>query len=171
MSDELDIMQQMDNIDLSTVETDFPLLASGIVTAQIQTCEWRRDTDKKGEDAKPYVRVKYNLTQEHKTCGHNGAEVKLIQPGARGSTISEDIYVGKYINKEGVEAWYGVDRLTKLREAVFGKAQPGTKFNVAEMPGQPITLRLKSDPAPQNSKTKEVYGPRTSVDDYVRGKR
>jgi hypothetical protein len=170
MSEELDIMQQMDAIDLSKVETDFPLLATGVVSAQIQTCEWKRDTEKKGDDAKPYCRVKYNLTQEWKTSGHN-ADVKVLQPGARGMTISEDIYVGKYTDKEGNEQWYGLDRLAKLREAVFGKAQPGTKFNPAEMPGQPITLRLKFDPRPVNSKTKEVYGPRTSVEDYVRGKR
>lgn len=169
-NDPLDIMQQMDNIDLSKVETDFPILASGPVQAQIQDCEFRRDVDgKKGQDAKPYCYISYNLTQPWKTQSIDGSAVRELQPGQRGMTVIERVYVGTYEDKKtGETKWYGVDRLALLRECVFGKAQPGVKFNPAEMRGQPVTLRLLFDPAPKNKDTGEVYGPRTSVQTYIR---
>lgn len=164
-------MQQMDNIDLAKVETDFPILATGVVQVQIQDCEFRRDTEKKGPDAKPYCYISYNLTQPWKTQSIDGSVVKEIQPGARGSTINERVYVGTYEDKKThEEKWYGVDRLALLRECVFGKAQPGTKFNPAELKGQSVTIKLLFEPRPTNEKTGEVYGPRTSVATYIRRK-
>lgn len=169
MSDELNSMVDINSIDLSTVETDFPLLDSGVVTAQIQACSFERDTAKKGDSAKPYLTVKYALTAPHKTTGHEGMTVKTINPGDRGSTLSENIYYGNYEDKKtGETKKYGIDRIAKLREAVFGKAAEGQRFVPAEMLGQPITLRLKFDPRPTNKATGEVYGPRTEVADYVR---
>lgn len=171
MSDELDIMQQMDNIDLAKVETEFPILATGPVTVQIQDCEYRRDTEKKGADAKPYLYVSYNLTQPWKTASIDGGPVKEIQPGQRGSTITERIYIGTYEDKKtGETKWYGVDKLALMRECVFGKAPAGTKFNPGEMKGQSLTVKLTFNPAPRNDKTGEVYGPRTEVTGYVRRK-
>lgn len=162
-------MVDINSIDLSTVETDFPLLDSGVVTAQIQSCSFERDTAKKGDAAKPYLTVKYALTQPHKTTGHEGMTVKTINPGERGSTLSENIYYGNYEDKKtGEIKKYGIDRIAKLREAVFGKAETGARFVPAEMLGQAITLRLKFDPRPTNKATGEVYGPRTEVADYVR---
>lgn len=166
MSSELDILNQLQNIDLSTVETSFPLLASGLLTAQIQECEMKRDTDKKGDDAKPYLWVKYALTQPWQTVAHDGADSKPVNVGF---PISERIYVGQYADKKtGEMKWYGLDRIARLREAVFGKAPAGTKVVPAELLGQPITLRLRFDPAPRNDKTGQVYGPQTVVDGYVK---
>lgn len=169
MSEELDVMQMMDSIDLSKVETEFPIPAGGIVTAQIQDCEFRKDTEKKGPDAKPYLYVSYNFTQPWKTQGLDGAPSKEILPGGRGSTINERVYVGYYEDKKtGEQKTYGTDRLALLRECVLGKAAPGTKFNANELKGMPVTLKLAFEPAPRNDKTGEVYGPRTSVTGYVR---
>jgi len=171
MSEELDVMQMMDSIDLSKVETEFPIPAGGIVAAQIQECEFRRDTEKKGPDAKPYLYVTYNFTQPWKTQSIDGGIVKEILPGGRGSTINERIYVGYYEDKKtGEQKTYGTDRIALLRECVLGKAQPGTKFQPAELKGQSITLKLIFEPAPRNEKTNEVYGPRTSVASYLRKK-
>lgn len=168
MSSELDILQQMNSIDLSTVETDFPLLASGVVSAQIQECDFRRDTERKGDSAKPYLYVNYGITSPWHTAGHD-SPVKQLNPGDRGMTITERIYVGTYADKKtGETKWYGVDRIARLREAVLGKPAVGTKFQPAEVMGQTIQLRLRFDPAPKNDKTGEIYGPRTEVDGYVK---
>lgn len=167
MSD-IDVLNEIQNLDLSTVETEFPLLASGVVAAQVQECEFKRDEDK-GADAKPYLWVKYAITQPWKTVAHEGLTVKQLNPGDRGMTISQRIYIGQYDKKDGSgKAWYGLDTVAKLRESAFGKAPAGTRLNPSEMLGQSVLLVLKFDPAPKNSKTGEVYGPRTEVSGFVR---
>ena len=95
--------------------------------------------------------------------------MKELQPGQRGMSINERVYVGTYEDKKtGETKWYGVDKLALLRECVFGKATGGTKFVPAELKGQSVTIKLQFEPAPRNEKTGEVYGPRTSVAGYVR---
>lgn len=171
MSNEIDILNEMNSVDLSKVETGFPLLASGVVKTNIVKCEMRRDVEKKGDSAKPYCYVEYTLSQPWKTSGHDGP-VKEIAPGGRGATFNERVYIGKYNDKNtGEEKWYGLDRVLLLREAVFGrKINPGEQFNPTELIGQEVQVRLKFEPAPVNKDTKEVYGPRTSVDGYVKKK-
>lgn len=171
MSNEIDILNEMNAVDLSKVETGFPLLASGVVPANIVKCEMKRDVEKKGDAAKPYCYIEYTLAQPWKTCGHDGP-VTTIEVGKRGSKFNERVYIGKYNDKEtGEEKWYGMDRLLLLREAVFGrKINPGEQFVPTELIGQSVQVRLKFEPAPVNKDTKEVYGPRTSVDGYVKKK-
>lgn len=165
MSEDLNAMINLDDIDLSTVETDFPLLASGLCGLQIQECEAKAN-EKSG---KLFIHVKFAITQAHKTTNHGGLTVKTINPGDRGSTLNKDIYYGKYEDtKTGELKPYGLDELTRLREAVFGKAPPGTKFNCSEMLGQNLVGNLRFDPEPKNKKTGEVFGPRTEVASYVR---
>lgn len=171
MLDELKSMTDINDIDLSTIETDFPLLDSGIAPAQITECEIKTEEGKKTGKPQSYLHVKYNLTAGHKTTAHEGRIVKTINPGERGSSITERIYYGVSYKKSDEGKAYGYDRIAKLREAVFGKATPGTKFAAAEMLGQNISLRLLFEPSPRNSDTGEVYGPRTSVADYIRKSR
>lgn len=160
---DLDIMNNLDSIDLSKVETSYPILKTGIVPANIVFCEITKD-DK--VDAKPYVHVKYTLGQEWETVSIDGAPSKVVNVGF---PFNERIYFGTYEDKKtGEKKMYGVDRIAKLREAVFGKAEPGTKFNPGDLVGQTVTVKLKFDPAPKNTKTGEVYGPQTTVDGYVR---
>jgi len=169
MPTELEILNELNSVDLSKVETSFPMLASGVVTASVVKCEFRRDTERKGDDAKPYCYVEYTLAQPWKTVEHDGIVSRPIGLGERGAQFNERVYVGKYNDKQtNEEKWYGLDRLAKLREAAFGKASAGARFTPEEMVGQTITLRLKFDPAPRNKDTGEVYGPRTSVDGYLR---
>lgn len=170
MSDDIDILQQVNEIDLSTVETSFPLLASGAVKATVVSAKWdKADSKKKAGQTNTFALIEYALAQPWKTSGHDGP-VKTINPGDRGSKIIERVYVGKFIDEkdDNKEKWYGVDRLTKLREAIFGKAPEGTKLVLDELIGQEVTLRLLFEAAPVNKDTKEVMGPRTQVQDYVR---
>lgn len=171
MSDipEIDILSQLNAVDLSTVETSFPLLASGVVLTSIKSAKFDKDANK--PDAKPFLAVEYSLTQAWKTVEHEGLTSHPVNPGDRGSQVTERIYVGKYTDKKtGDEKWYGLDRIAKLREAVFGKAPAGTQFVPEELIGHPIALRLLFEPAPKNKDTGEVYGPRTSVAAYIRQK-
>jgi len=171
MSD-IDILQQMDNIDLSKVETSFPLLASGIVQANIVDAKFVQEDSKKRQGQKTnHLFVEYTLAQPWKTSGHDGP-VKTINPGDRGSKFSERIYFGTFIDEKdgGKEKPYGLDRILKLREAIYGKADESVKFSSIPptLIGQTVTVNLKFEPAPVNSETKEVMGPRTSVAGYVK---
>lgn len=164
---DLDLMEAMNNIDLSKVETSFPLLDSGIVTVQVAKCEYKKD-DK--EDAKPYCLIELNLVEPWKTVKFDGNESKPVLPGGRGSVITERVYVGTYEDKKtGETKWYGVDTLAKFREAVYGKAAEGVRFQPAEMLGQTLQVRLQFDPAPKG-KDGQTYGPRTSVAAYIKKK-
>ena len=156
MSSELDIMSKLDSVDLSTVQTDFPLLKSGIVTAQIVTVE--------PDNVKGCVVIKYTLTQDW-----SDVEGKAVKPGF---PFSEFIYLQDWEDpKTGEVKNFGVQRLAQLREAIYGKAAPGTKLALSELAGQTVTVRLNYNPAPTNKKTGEVYGPQTSVVGYVKAKK
>lgn len=171
MSSDIDILQQINDIDLSKVETSFPLLATGVVLATIIGAEMKRDTEKKGSDAKPYIHVEFDLAQAWKTVAHDGAESKVVNPGDRGSKFTKSIYIGQYEDKKtGEMKWYGLDEYARLREAALGKAQPGAKINPAELIGQQMPVKLTFNPAPRNEKTGETYGPRTEVTGYIRKK-
>ena len=169
MSD-IDILQQINDVDLSKVETSFPILDSGIVRCTITKCEFHKEPSKKKQGTdNVYLEVGYSLAQGWKTVSIDGNPSKPVNPGDRGSAFTERIYVGKFLDdKTGEEKWYGLDRIAKLREAVMGKAEAGAKLNPPELIGQSVILRLKFDPAPKNKDTGEVYGPRTGVDAYVK---
>lgn len=165
MSSELDSLNNPQDIDLSTVETDFPLLASGVVQCQVQECEWKtEDSKKRPGTTNTYLHLKVVTAQPWNSVAFEGREAKPINPGF---PITHRNYVGTY-EKDGATKPYGTEFLARLRESAFGKAAPGTKFNPAEMIGQAVTARLKFEPSPKNKDTGEVYGPRTSIDGFVR---
>lgn len=160
----MNIMEQLNSVDLSKVETSFPILKAGIVDAQIVDI-----TVVPGENGKaPYVQCKYNLAQDWMTQPIDGGESKPVKPGF---PITERVYVNDWEDpKTGEKKNFGRVRLLQLREAVFGPIQPGQKLDFNELRGQSVKLNLKFDPAPKNSKTGEVYGPQTTVASYVRRK-
>jgi hypothetical protein len=162
MSSELDILSQVQSMDLSKVETSFPILKTGVVKATVTECKFDKDEAK--ADAKPYLHVKYALAQPWETQPIDGVPSKPINPGFG---FTQRIYVGTY-EKDGETKWYGVDQLARLRESAFGVATPGSQFKPEEMIGQEVTVKLKFDPAPKNTKTGQVYGPQTTVDGFVR---
>lgn len=162
MSNEIDQLTSLVNsVDLSTVQTSFPLLQSGVCQFQVQECGWQMPEDTAKQ---PFLHIKMVTTQPWKTVPHEGAPVKEVAPGF---PMTHRIYVGKYIDKKGEEKTYGIDAIARFRESAFGKASTGTRFNPEEMLGQMITVRLNFNPAPKNDKTGEVYGPRTEVVGFV----
>lgn len=160
MSQDIDIMQKLNDVDLSTVETSFPLLKTGIVQATITEC------GPQSKDDKSWLELKYVLAQEWATQPHDGVPSKPVLPGF---PITERIYLNDWEDpKSGETKNFGIQRAALLRECVLGKAQPGTRFIPSELIGQTVMLKLKFDPAPKNKKTGEVYGPQTTVDGYIR---
>lgn len=159
-----DILNQINNIDLSTVETEYPLLKSGMVSVQVQTCEWQTETSKKTGKDNTYLNLKVVTTQPWETVAHEGRAVRTISPGF---PITHRIYVGSYVDdKDGSPKQYGVTQVAQLREAAFGKAQSGARFNAPEMLGQNIVVVLKFEPNPKD-KDGNTFGPRTSIDRFV----
>ena len=168
MSQDIDILDQINNLDLSKVETSFPILATGNVLCNVLQAVFTKD-EEKGAAAKPYLDVKFALAQDWRTQAVDGIPSKTISPGQRGSEFSQRIYVGTYVDKKtGETKMYGVDTLAKLRESAFGIAPEGTRFNPAHLIGQQVTVKLTFNPAPKNKDTGEVYGPRTEITGYVR---
>lgn len=167
MSDELDIMSRLDSVDLSKVETSFPILAAGVVQAQLVSIQpVAGDGDKK-----PFIEVKYTLAAPwHTQPGES--ESRPVNPGF---PLSERVYTNDWTDpKTGETKNFGRVRLLQLAEAIRGrKATADEKLSsiFPQLIGQQVTLRLKYDPAPRNDKTGQVYGPQTTVDGYVRAKK
>lgn len=162
MSDEIDILQQINDVDLATVETSYPIAKGGVVQAIVNDIEFVDNKDKTGKSAA----IKYSLNQPWETVPDENGKVKEIKPGY---IVSESIWLMPWTDPKTNEVKnFGLQRLAQLREAILGKAQPGAKFRKEELIGQPITLRLVYNPAPSNKKTGEVFGPRTEVSSYVR---
>ncbi len=151
MSD-IDILQQINDIDLSTVQTGFPLLKSGVVALTIQSFE--DDVEKKA------LKVKFVTAQPWEDI-----DGKVINPGF---PQTDFIRFNTWTDPDsGKEKNFGVERIVALRAAVFGKAKPGDKFDRSALLGQQVQARLKYDPAPRNKKTQEVYGPQTTIEAYL----
>lgn len=161
----LELLQQIDNIDLSTVETNFPHLATGNVLFTINDAKLTQD---EASPDKPYFEIKYALAQEWRTQPFDGAPSKPVSPGQRGSELTQRIYIGYYTARDGTEKTYGIEQYAQLREAALGRAEPGAKINPPELIGQTVTLKLLFNPAPTNKDKTETYGPRTEINGYVR---
>lgn len=161
----LDLLAEIDNVDLSKVETSYPHLATGNVTFNITDAKITQDDDK---PEKPYFLINYALAQDWRTQPFDGIPSKTVAPGARGSEIQQRIYFGYYEDKNHEEQVYGIPQYAQLREAALGRAEPGAKINPSELIGQTVTLKLKFNPAPTNKEKTETYGARTEIDGYVR---
>lgn len=166
MSD-IDILNEIASIDLSKVETSFPIPASGAVHSRITKCNWETAEGKKG--LVTFLDVEFTFEQDWHTQAMDGQPSRPLPVGSRGSKISKRIYVGKYTDKkDGTEKMYGLEEIARLREAALGKAAEGTRFNPTELISQSVVIVLTFDPAPKNKDTGETYGPRTEVTRYVR---
>lgn len=169
MSD-IDILQQMDNIDVSKVETSFPIPAEGLVRARVTSAKREQEPNKKKGGTNTFFEFEFAFTQDWRTQPINGNPSSPIPVGGRGSKMTKRVYVGQYEKKDGSGlAWYGIEELAKLRESALGKAPAGTSYSnlCDDVLGQEVTLVLKFDPAPKNKDTGEVYGPRTEITNYV----
>jgi hypothetical protein len=165
---DLDILQQINDIDLAKVETSYPIPMAGVVAATITEIELKKIENKKGE-SNPWALIKYATSQPWKTQPLENNPSRDLNPGF---VITERISLKPWTDPKTDEVKnFGITRLAQMREAIFGKAQPGAKFVVEELLGQTILLKLKFDPAPKNRETGEVYGPQTSVDGYNKAKK
>jgi hypothetical protein len=164
---ELDILNSLQNVDLSKIETSFPLLKTGNVLAQISKMEFA-SKGKKEDENDQYINCKleYTLQQPWETVPIDGAPSKAVSPGFK---FTENIYCSPWTDPETKEVKnFGLQRLTLLRECIYGKAPPGTALKKEDFLGRTVMVKLKFEPAPVDKKTKQVMGPQTKVDGYVR---
>jgi hypothetical protein len=165
MENELDILNSLQQVDISKVETSYPLLATGNVQMQITSMSFGMKK-KKDESTYPNCEIKFALMQPWKTVPIDGIPAKDIPPGF---PMTKNIFMGT-VQKDGKEENYGLKELVTLRECIHGKAPEGARIQKEDFLGQTVLCKLKFDPAPVNKETKEVYGPRTDIVGYVRKK-
>lgn len=152
----VDILNELNNVDLSTVK-GYPLLPSGVYDFEVKEMVLE---DQKSGSGKNLV-IKYALVDP--TTDIEGAQV---HPGY---VVTERISLVKTFNEDGTERYNPLPRLKQFREAIFGKTSEGTAFMPLEQYfAQRITLRLKYEANVVNKKSKEEYGPQTSVAGYVK---
>ena len=155
MSDEVDILSQLDNIDLSTVQTGFPLLKTGIVSMTITGFE-----DDRADNGTQILKVKLALAQPWQDV-----DSKTVN---QGFPMTDFIRFNEWVDpKTNEKKNFGLLRVAELRAAVMGKAKPGDRFNREQLINQVVQVSLKYDPAPTNKTTKEVYGPQTTIARYI----
>lgn len=161
---DLDILQSIQSVDLSKVETSFPILAGGIVSCQIQDIDISAKESKKG-DTLPWATIKFALAQPWKTVPIDGAPSKDVAPGF---SFTHRILLAPWTDPKTQEVKnIGIQELTLLRECIYGKAPEGTRLDPNELLGQTVMVKLKFEPAPRG-KDGETFGPRTEVSGYVR---
>ena len=165
MSDDIDILQQIENVDLGKVETSYPLLKTGLCRLTIKSMEFKRIESKKGA-LQAWCLLEFVTAQQWETVAHDGLPVKPIAPGF---PLKKRVYMEPSKDKTtGEDVNYGIKDLALLRECIYGKAPEGTRLQVSDFLGQEVIGKLKFDPAPKNKDTGETFGPRTEVDGYVR---
>ena len=159
------IQDRLNQTDLTTIETSFPIPKAGLVAAMIADITENTVDDSGNELKAPFVAIKYTFTQDWETHPVNG----VSKPILAGFPLTERVYVSDWTDpKTGEVKNFGITQLTKLREAVYGPAKPGDQLIFQELLGQSLILRLKYDPAPKNKKTGETYGPQTTVSGYLK---
>jgi hypothetical protein len=152
-----DILNQLDSVDLSTVETSYPLLKTGVYPTTVASCQLE---DQKAPKTGKNLVIKYTLTETAESV-----DGRQVNPGF---AIMERISLTKTFKDDGSPKYDPLPRLAQFREAIFGKAETGTGFMPLEQYiGQAITIRVKHDP---HSKGRDGtdYGPQSSVNGYVR---
>lgn len=142
MPDETDIL----NVDLTSVDTSYPLLAAGVYPFTVAKCEYGKTKDGTGNLVK--IQLKLNVAAKD----IKGAPVNV------GFTINDQISVTpseKYTTDMITRA------LKKFREGVVGKA-PGPFAPIDQYVGQTVVANISIE-EDKNGK----YEPRNRVKAYV----
>lgn len=157
MSEEENVLNQLDSIDLSTVETSYPNLKTGHYHVRVVGCTVE---DGKKPGAKNLV-IKFALTE-----ATEAVDGRQVNPGF---VIMQRVSLTKTFKDDGSPKYDPMPTLAKFREAIFGKATAGTQFMPLEQYiGQELDITVKFDANVVNKVTKEEYGPQSSVTGYVR---
>jgi len=161
MSQDIDILSQLDNIDLSSVATAAPLLPSGLyemTVAEMAVVQQR--APKTGNN------IKLKLTLANPAVDIDG---KPVNPGF---PVFDQISLTKTYKEDGSVSYDPMPRLAVFREAVLGD-KSGSFGGPAEWAstyiGKTVMVKIAYDPDSKD-KAGKSWGPQSRVDRYVKKK-
>lgn len=157
---DVDILSQIDNIDLSTVETARPNLPSGVYLMTVKKVELQ---DQKAPKTGKNLSIQLGLVEPATSVPNHKGETQTLQPGF---PVFDLISMTKTFRENGEVKYDPLPRLAKFREAVLG-SKDGKFMPLEQYLGQQVMVKVKFE-ADSKGKDGESYGPKTSVQDYVR---
>ena len=143
---EVPSIDSMLNADLSGVDTSFPVLEAGIVSAVIAKCYTGQSKEKKT----PGVFFEFTTTGPHKTTAG--------QTRGPGFLLRDTVWLTP--PKVEGEPPMALQRLAQIKEAVFG-TKDGPFGDPAMYIGKPVTFRLAIE-------SSEEFGNQNRVKAYVK---
>lgn len=157
---DVDILSQIDNIDLASVETARPNLPSGVYRFRVTKMEL---VDQKAPKTGKNLSIQLGLTEPAQSVPNAKGETQLLNAGF---PVFDLISLTKTFREDGSVKYDPLPRLAKFREAVMG-SKDGKFLPVEQYIGMEVTARIRFE-ADSKGKDGESYGPKTSVQDYVR---
>jgi len=163
MTQDIDILSQIDNIDLSTVETARPFLPSGIYEFVVQKMEL---VDQKSPKTGKNLSIQLGLVEPAQSVPNDKGETQLLNPGF---PVFDLISLTATFNDDGSKKYDPLPRLAKFREAVLGD-KSGKFMPLEQYIGQRVMVKVNYSATNVDRKTGQDYGPKTTVSDYVKRK-
>lgn len=154
MSNDIDILSQLDSIDLNSVETARPNLPSGMFPVRVVKMEL---VDQKAPKTGKNLSIQLALVEPAQSVPNSKGETQMLQPGF---PVFDLISLTKTFRDDGTVKYDPLPRLAKFREAVKGD-KAGQFLPLEQYIGMTVMVRTKYSVDPE-------YGPRTNVQDYVR---
>lgn len=161
MSNDIDILAQIDNIDLSTVETARPNLPSGMYLMQVKEMKL---VDQKAPKTGKNLSIQLGLVEPALAVPNEKGEQQKLNPGF---PVFDTISLVQTFNPDGSVRYDPLPRLAKFREAVVG-SKDGKFMPLEQYVGQQVMVKVSYTASNVDRKTGQDYGPKSSVQDYVR---
>lgn len=161
MSNDIDILTQIDNIDLSTVDTDRPQLPSGLYEMKVAKMEL---VDQKAPKTGKNLQIQLGLVEPALSVPNSKGEQQKLNPGF---SVFDLISLTATFNEDGSKKYDPLPRLAKFREAVIGD-KAGRFMPLEQYIGQTVMVKVAYSATNVDKRSGEDYGPKTSVKDYVR---
>lgn len=150
MSDDLDISAQLDNIDLSTVSTSFPMLAAGL--QEVNVAEVKIEPQKAPKTGK---NLKIKLTLVNPAVDIEGKTVNA------GFPLFDTVSLTKTFKDDGSVKYDPTPKLALFKEVVTG-SKDGTFMPLEQYIGKSCLVQVSFVPA------QGEFGPQNRIQRYVK---
>ena len=160
MSNDADILSQIDNIDLSTVETARPFLPTGIYQMRVAKMEL---VDQKSPKTGKNLNIQLALVEPTNSQPNDKGETSRLNPGF---PIFDLVSLTPTFNEDGSKKYDPLPRLARFREAVMGD-KAGKFMPLEQYIGRTVTVKVQYSASNVDKRSGEDYGPKNSVRDYV----
>ena len=161
MSQDIDILSQIDNIDLASVETARPNLPTGLYRFKVAKLEL---VDQKAPKTGKNLSIQLGLVEPQQSVPNSKGESQVLNVGF---PVFDLISLTKTFKENGEVNYDPLPRLAKFREAVLGD-KSGKFMPLEQYLGREVIVKVRYSETNIDKKTGQDYGPKTSVNDYVR---